>query len=449
MPGANAPEERITRELDRLDRSDIPEDDSDAIRATINDLNDYNRDSTNPSKSTKAGYCKNLRLLSEYAMSEEHGPLTLMAPDGLNAVMRARVDDADWSDTTVAQYQSALKALGAYLGYDREAIDIDSTQRSSGQVDPRTVLTPEQFHAIRENAVNMRDRAIIDFLGYTGQRVRVIQTLRIRDIDIEEGVWFMPDADGLRGAEKIGKKRPLLGARKSIQEWIQMHPTGGHSDHLITAMPHGPSGDVGDEISRQTIARRIELAAERADDDIINTDETPVNPHALRHFFVTVAKEQYDMDDSTVKFLIGHGEGSNVMATTYRHLSDEYHVETAMEDFGLDTEDDDTGFAPPVCPTCGTPLRPDAEACPTPACGEVFVPGADAGTATTGYAGTGVPKETFKEAVKESMQASFSALGEMPQEQRNAVLDDPDRTAHLDEAIDRFAEKAVENMGND
>lgn len=371
MP-ANAPDERLQQELDRLEAADIPEADREAIRATVSDLNDFNQPSTRPSKTTKSGYCKNLRLLSKYADE----PLTDMDADGLNDTMSEVADGRGWSDSTVAQYQSALKALGAYLGYDREEIDIDSTGRSGGQVDPRSVMTPEQFHAIRENAGNMRDRAMIDLLGYTGQRVRAIQTLRIRDIDLDEGVWFIPDAEGLKGAEKVGKKRPLLGARKSVQEWVQMHPTGDSGDYLITAMPHGPNGDVGGQISRQTIARRIRQAAERADDDVIDTDKTPVNPHAFRHFFVTVAKEQYDMDDSTVKFLIGHGEGSNVMATTYRHLSDEYHVEKAMDDFGLDVENDG-GLAPPVCPTCGTPLRPEAEACPTPTCGEVFVPEAD------------------------------------------------------------------------
>jgi integrase len=366
----NDPDERLAQELDRLAEADIPEADREAIRATVTDLNDYNQPRNRPSKTTKSGYCKNLRLLSKHA----DAPLAEKDPAGLNAAMSALSDDKGWSDSTVAQYQSALKALGAYLGYDREDIDIDSTPRSGGDVDPRTVIAPDQFHAIRENAANMRDRAIIDLLGYTGQRVRVIQTLRIRDVDTDENIWFMPDADGLKGAEKVGKKRPLLGARNSVDEWLQMHPTGDPNDTLITAMPHGPNGDVGGEISRQTIARRIRQAAERAG---IDTDETPVNPHAFRHFFVTVAKEQYDLDDSTVKYLIGHGEGSNVMATTYRHLSDVYHVEKAEQAFGLSDDDDERGLTPPVCPTCGTPLRPDAEACPTPTCNEVFAPNAD------------------------------------------------------------------------
>lgn len=392
MP-ANAPDERLAQEIDRLAEADIPEADREAIKATIDDLNEYNRGDTRPSTTTKSGYCKNLRLLSKYA----DAPLTDMDAEALNDTMSAIADDKGWSDSTVAQYQSALKALGAYLGYDREDIDIDSTGRSSGQVDPRSVMTPEQFHAIRENAANMRDRATIDLLGYTGQRVRAIQTLRIRDVKIEEGVWFMPEAEGLKGAEKVGKKRPLLGARKSVQEWVDMHPTGDPDDYLITAMPHGPNGDVGGQISRQTIARRVRQAAERAG---IDTDQTPVNPHAFRHFFVTVAKEQYDMDDSTVKFLIGHGEGSNVMATTYRHLSDEYHVEKAMEDFGLDIEEDGS-FAPPVCPTCGTPLRPDAEECPTPTCAEVFVP--EAGQSDS---------ETTENPIKAALRQAVNERGE-------------------------------------
>ncbi len=367
-----SPDTRLGRQWENLNEANIPQADKEAIRTTIENLDDHTRDGTNPSENTQAVYCRCLRLVSKYA----DAPLTDMEPAALNATIAGMADDKGWSsDSTTSQYQSALTALADYRGFERDSIDVETTSRHGGKVDPRTVLSPGQFHDLREAAPTMRDRALIDLLGYTGQRVGLVKKLRVRDVKPEEGIWYVPDVKGLKGASKVLQKGSLLGAKKSAKEWKQMHPTGDSDHHFITALSHGPNGDVGGEISSQTIRRRLRKTAERAG---IDPDETPVNPHAFRHFFVTVCKTQYDMDDGYVKKLIGHRPESKVMETTYQHLSDEDAIKAAEESWGMrDEADDPDAFAPPTCPVCATPLRPDTEACPTPNCKQVFSPGAE------------------------------------------------------------------------
>lgn len=352
----DSPSNRLQSAYDRIDTDDVHDTDKGEIRTCIERLD--------RADTTRAGYCRRLVFLSEHADS----PLTDMDTEEMNDTAWSLGEAREWAGSTLAQAQSALQRFAEYRGLDPEEIDVTS-ERSDSSIDPRTVLTPTEFHDMRANASNMRDKALIDLLGYTGQRLRVIQTLRIRDVDPEEGVWHMPDSDGLKGADKTGSKRPLLGARKAVSEWIDMHPTQDPDDHLITTREgYGTSrGDVGGEISQQSIRYALKQAAERAG---INK---PVNPHAFRHFFVTTCKTQYDMDDGTVKHLIGHTEGSNVMETTYRHLSDDDHIEAAEEAFGIGTDDEES-LTPPVCPTCNAPLAPSMASCPSAGCREVFDP---------------------------------------------------------------------------
>lgn len=112
-------------------------------------------------------------------------------------------------------------------------------------------------------AGNPRDRCLVDLLGYTGQRLRVIQTLRLRDVDPDQGVYFMPDADGFKGADRTGKKRPLLGACRSVHDWLRDHPTGDPDDYLITAMECAPHTEPGRQMSTESTRERLTIIGKR------------------------------------------------------------------------------------------------------------------------------------------------------------------------------------------
>jgi integrase/recombinase XerD len=161
----------------------------------------------------------------------------------------------------------------------------------------------------------------------------------------------------------------LLGAKRAVHDWLEYHPESDDSEaFLITPKKDHPWANTGEQLSQSTIRKTFKKIADEAGVD------KPPNPHNFRHYFVTMCKRHYNMDDATIKHLIGHGEGSTVMETTYQHLTDEDHIKDAEVDFGVREEQDESPFTPPVCPTCGDNLAPDAKACE--GCGTVFTPDA-------------------------------------------------------------------------
>jgi integrase len=363
MARDNGPTAKIQRARERLS-----DDHHDAIRDWSRAI-DPNTPQNGPTKSARTveTYTDNARRFQDRLDQPLLDATTDDVLDGFSQL-------AEEGSQSVAQYQSAVKSFYRY--HDTHTVDVDAIAVSTGSdpgIDEQTILTPEEFHSIREAADNPRNRCIVDLFGYTGQRIRVIQTLRVQDVDPSAGAtgayWLNNDADGLKGAEKAMQKRPLLGARRSVMDWLDYHPTGDPDDHLITVMPSAGRGTPGDIVAQNTIRRSIKHAADRAGID------KPVNPHAFRHFFATTAKREYDMDDETIRRLLGHGANSRIMETTYRHLSDDDIVTSAEASFGADVDDDQT-LTPPTCPTCGVPLRPGLDSCPTVTCNEVFAPGA-------------------------------------------------------------------------
>jgi hypothetical protein len=227
------------------------------------------------------------------------------------------------------------------------------------------MFTVEEVQAMREAVGSSRERCLFELLCYTGQRIRAIQTLRVRDIDLEENVLYLnEDADGLKGAKG---KRPLLGAEAYVRRWLEHHPTSEPDDYLITPKATG-GGEPGGMITQDTIRYHLRKIADKADVD------KDVHPHIFRHYFTTIAKRDYDLDDAYIKHLRGDSPGSNVMETTYRHLSDNDAIEHADAKFDGREPETDSPLTPEKCGTCGVILEPNAKACSN--CGQVFTPDA-------------------------------------------------------------------------
>jgi len=358
MTATDSPEERKRRAFDRIDGSDIPQADKDAIRSAAK--------AADKSPTTLESYIGKLVILAE---ETGETPFCELSASEMKDHIETLGESRDWSTSTYKIYESAALMLAEYLGKKKADIPVTKTEDNRA-IDARTVLTQEEFHDIRESADYMRDKSLIDFLGFTGQRVRVAQALRIKDIDLdkgETGVGDMPPAEGLKNADQVGNERPLLGCLKTMGQWLEHHPTGEPDDPLFTPRRVQGKSKPGEQLSMKSMRQAIYTAAENA-----GVTDKPTNPHAFRHFFVTVAKKRYDIDDSTIKHMLGHSEESNVMSTTYRHLDDDHHVTQAEESMGLAGDDDTEVPAPPVCHACQRPLRPSVTTCPSPGCGERF-----------------------------------------------------------------------------
>ena len=304
--------------------------------------------------------------------------LTQTSIDELKQEFQALVDGTHPSvkndglaKSTVINYQASLRQFYRYhdFGIDHEEIPVFTQEESP--VDPNDMLTRDEITEIREAIGNPRDRAVFELLLNTGQRREAIRTLRIKDIDIQAGKYRLnPEVDGLKGATKRNGNRPLLGAKGPLQNWLEYHPAPDEPEaYLITARPSWSAVDPLDPVSGETIRRIMQDIKEETG------IEKPMNPHMMRHNFVTISKRDYGLPDDTIKYLIGHSEASQVMETTYSHLSDEDHIQRAEEGFGIrEPEDDESPLTPEACGVCGSPLEPDAKACSR--CGTIYTPDA-------------------------------------------------------------------------
>ena len=161
--------------------------------------------------------------------------------------------------------------------------------------------------------------------------LHVIQTIRNKDIYLAESVYYLnEEVDRLKGAAENGKKRSLLGARRSVHESLQFHPKRDDPDaYLVCPQGNHSWAEPGSQLSQSMIRHTLRKLAEDAGID------KPPNPHNYRHYFVTHCKSKYDMEDSTINHLIGHGPVRSLVDTTYQHLSDDDYIKKAEEAVGL------------------------------------------------------------------------------------------------------------------
>lgn len=280
------------------------------------------------------------------------------------------VKDSGIKKSTLQSYQAALRKFYGYHDFGVDPQDIMIFSQEQSPIDPNDMLTREEIQEAREKANNPRDRVIFDLLLYTGQRREALRTLRLKDVKPQEGTYRLnPEVDGLKGAQERNGNRPLLGAKAAVQNWLEYHPdTSDPENYLITARPGYSVVDPSTPVSGETIRKVMSNIKEA-------TDITkPMHPHAMRHNFVTIAKRDYDLPDDTIKYLIGHDPASQVMETTYTHLSGDDHVKRAEEAWGIREPEEDSPLTPDVCNVCGNPLEPNAKACAR--CGTIYTPDA-------------------------------------------------------------------------
>lgn len=385
MSRTDDPRHRYQLAVNRLKGADVSEFDVTAIIEFLNAIDpaisttnfvNGNGDHETKTYGTLAAYCQSLKRVAELS----NQPLTEMPDaatvnglfDSLGDGTHPEVKDDGYGSGTLVQWSSAASKFYEYHGYlGINSSDIVKPRQKKTSVDDRDMYSRAEIQQMRDAVSNTRDRCLLELLLNTGQRVRAIQTLRIKDVDVEEGVYYLNSDDlGLKGADKNGKKRPLLGAKRPVYDWLKDHPTGNPNDYLITCLPTANRGTPGAILSQSNIRIRLKIIAENAE---VNK---PPNPHNFRHYFVTTCKRDYGLDEATIKHLIGHGPDSTIMESTYQHLTDDDHIKTAEVVAGLREPNRESPLTPAVCPTCSESLESTWRSCP--ACGTPFTPDAQA-----------------------------------------------------------------------
>lgn len=275
--------ERLT---ERKEEGIVPEEDYKLITEFLDAFDNENqtvptpKDEGNKEPATLKSYCSRYTWVSHRMQTASlHDATTI----DINQIMsehlsgnNPHVKDEGYAKNTVSLYQSALRSFYKYhdhLNVEPEKISIVDTPKS--KVDERDMFTDEEIKKLREACSNPRDRCLLELLINTGQRIRAIQTLRIKDIDLEDGTFFLNDeADGLKYAEG---KRPLLGAKAAVRRYLDYHPCPNDPESYLLTHVHtyNPDTDEGDMIHRATLRRRLKKMGKKAG------VSKPMNPHNL------------------------------------------------------------------------------------------------------------------------------------------------------------------------
>lgn len=337
----------------------------------------HDRDGTPTTMSPRTieAYLRCIRLTAAAGID----PLDTSA-DAISDQLTAFHDDAGKSRSTVGTYAAAFQAFYRYfndLGIDPDAIEFHTT-RSPSKYDETDMFTEDEVAALRdacgETRNPVRNRAFLELLIFTGQRLTALLTLRVGDVDLdgERGYIHLNDDydaayGGMKNALARGRKRPIFGARKYVRDWLQYHPRGdADDDWLFVGDPNHWKTDPDDHWSRPSARARLGKLKEYAGVD------KPVEPHNFRHYCATVLYRDYDLDRDTIRMLLGHVEGSTALETTYSHLFDEDYIRRAEAGMGYRDEEDRSPFTPDACPTCGELLEDNWRQCPS--CQELFGP---------------------------------------------------------------------------
>jgi integrase len=319
-------------------------------------------------------YLSNLRICVEAGFD-----LLDTTADEFNDFMDHFHDDVGKSKATLATYQAAGESFYRYhddFGVNTEAIEY-FTPDTTPKHDEMDMFTEEEVQALRQACGETkwvhRNRALLELLIFTGQRISALVTLRIGDVDVQEGYIYLNDTfeaenGGLKGALQRGRKRPMFGARKYVRDWIEYHPNGDDSNAwLFIGDPNHWKTDPDDywaDVSADHVMRRIGTYA---------GIDKPVNAHNFRHYFATIMYRDYDLDRDTIRMLLGHVKGSSALEKTYSHLFDDDYIRKAEEALGYREKEQRSPFTPETCPTCGELLEEHWRRCP--ACDERFAPG--------------------------------------------------------------------------
>jgi hypothetical protein len=153
-----------------------------------------------------------------------------------------------------------------------------------------------------------------------------------------------------------------------VRDWLRDHPDPQPDHYFITGLPSASRKDPTSPMTAETIRHTMETLKERTHDrDDVVTVKKPCHPHMMRHNFVSMCRRHPDVTDADIKFYIGHNAGSDVMETTYSHLSSEDHNARGHQAFGTDdagtTDEDDPDPWDTTCARCDRVLAPGDDTC--------------------------------------------------------------------------------------
>nr|WP_284193995.1 site-specific tyrosine recombinase XerD [Vibrio zhanjiangensis] len=274
------------------------------------------------SENTLASYRNDLSKLIQW-MDDNNYRLDFISLSGLQDYQSWLMDQG-YKQTSRARMLSAIRRLFQYLHREKVRGDDPSALLVSPKLPKRLPkdLSEAQVEALLnapdpEDAMELRDKAMLELLYATGLRVTELVSLTMENISLRQGV--------VRVTGKGGKER-LVPMGENAVEWIETFIQDGRSELLgeTTSDVVFPSKRAR-QMTRQTFWHRIKHYA-----IIAGIDTDLLSPHVLRHAFATHLLN-YGADLRVVQMLLGHSDLSTTQIYTHvaterlKQLHSEHH----------------------------------------------------------------------------------------------------------------------------
>jgi integrase/recombinase XerD len=262
---------------------------------------------------TVAAYERDVARLTDFLLSRG-----LSTPAGAShATLRDHVFGLKESGLAASSIRRAISSIRTYYGFlvEEGVLELDPTDRLEAPRAGRKlpdVLSRAEAAALVESPSEgdpmfWRDRAILELLYATGVRVSELTTVRVVDLDLDEGL--------VRVLGKGAKERmvPLGGAAaEAVRRYLREVRPGIQDREGGVALFLNRRGQ---PLTRMSIWNLVKTAARRAG------IPKRVSPHTLRHTFATHLLEG-GADLTVVQELLGHADISTTQI--YTHLDREY-----------------------------------------------------------------------------------------------------------------------------
>jgi integrase/recombinase XerD len=257
------------------------------------------------SANTLASYRRDLSLYACWL--NEQGVALLAADKGL---LRRHLDwrlQARLKASSTARLLSCLR--GFYRYWIREerltedpTLQIDSPRRARPLPKTLTEADVEQLLAAPplDDALGLRDRAMLEVLYATGLRVSELVGLSCGQVNLRQGL-----------VQVVGKgnKERLVPLGDEAVHWLQRYLAQGRGELIAAGSDVLFPSRRGQQMTRQTFWHRIKLHA------LTGGIDKPLSPHVLRHAFATHLVN-HGADLRVVQMLLGHSDLSTTQIYT-------------------------------------------------------------------------------------------------------------------------------------
>jgi integrase len=223
-----------------------------------------------------------------------------------------------YSVVTISTYKKVLRRFLSYVFAPNDFPHVKTLpesiawinghirRREQPEIQRSELLTPEEIERLLRVATCARDRAFIATLWEAGPRVSEIGNMQLKHATrVENG--YRIDITG-----KTGNRSPLVvSSAPYLSAWLASHPAANDPEAPLWVQHHSNRAMTYDAFAR-SLQRLFKMAG----------ITKPCHPHIFRHSRVTYVLANAIMNEQQAKTYFGWTPESDVIGSTYAHLTD-------------------------------------------------------------------------------------------------------------------------------